>query len=148
MLCIDPLISGPCVVMLAVSKFVQIPMKHDLLCIAWQFSVESLPKRDRSLIRRRQEILKQIWKLTFELECWQAQIPLSGNYQFFFFSKYLEFWLSRRCAQNLLLQSHSIFAVLVLTSVQMCNSHISLLQRSHSSFCCLLRFPPKHGRSF
>lgn len=84
MLCIDPLISGPCVVMLAVSKFVQIPMKHDLLCIAWQFSVESLPKRDRSLIRRRQEILKQIWKLTFELgvltgadpSVWQLSILL------------------------------------------------------------------------
>lgn len=67
MLCIDALISGPCVVVPAVSKFVQIPKKHDLLCIAWQFSVESLPKGDRSLIRKRQEILKQIWKLTFEL---------------------------------------------------------------------------------
>lgn len=67
MLCIDPVISGPCVVVPAVSKFVQIPMKHGLLCIAWQFSVESLPKGDRSLIRRRQEILKQIWELTFEL---------------------------------------------------------------------------------
>lgn len=67
MLCIDPVISGPCVVVPAVSKFVQIPMKHGLLCIAWQFSVESLPKGDRSLIRRRQEILEQIWELTFEL---------------------------------------------------------------------------------
>lgn len=66
MFCIDPVISGPCVVVPAVSKFVQIPMKHGLLCIAWQFSVESLPKGDRSLIRRRQEILKQIWELTFE----------------------------------------------------------------------------------
>lgn len=67
MLCIDPVISGPCVVVPAVSKFVQIPMKHGLLCIAWQFSVESLPKGDRSLIRRRQEILEQIWELTSEL---------------------------------------------------------------------------------
>lgn len=67
MLCIDPVISGPCVVVPAVSKFVQIPMKHGLLCIAWQFSVESLPKGDRSLIRRRQEILEQIWELTFDL---------------------------------------------------------------------------------
>lgn len=67
MLCIDPVISGPCVVVPTVSKFVQISMKHGLLCIAWQFSVESLPKGDRSLIRRRQEILEQIWELTFEL---------------------------------------------------------------------------------
>lgn len=43
------------------------PWNHGLLCIVWQFNVGSLPKWDRSLIRRRQEILKQIWELTFEL---------------------------------------------------------------------------------
>ena len=62
-----PVIPGPCVVVPAVSKFVQIPVKHGLLCIVWQFDVGSLPKQDRNLIRRRQEILKQIWELTFEL---------------------------------------------------------------------------------
>lgn len=67
MFCIGPVISGPCVVVPAVPKFVQISMKHGLLCVVWQFEVDSLPKWDRSLIRRRQEILKQIWELTFEL---------------------------------------------------------------------------------
>lgn len=38
-----------------------------LLCIVWQFDIGSLPKWDRILIRRIQEILKQIWELTFEL---------------------------------------------------------------------------------
>lgn len=66
MLCIGSMITWPCLVVPAVSIFVQIPMKHGLLCIVWQFNIGSLPKWDRSLIRR-QEILKQIWELTLEL---------------------------------------------------------------------------------
>lgn len=141
MLCIDPVMSGPCVVVPAVSKFVQIPMKRGLLCIAWQFSVESLPNGDRSLIRRRQEILKQIWELTFELgvltgadpSVWQLSIlPLvsTGKIQCLGFS------LGRSCVQELLLQSHSTCAVLVLSSVQKRKDHSSMLQTSQSSFCC------------
>lgn len=137
----------------AVSKFVQISMKHDLLCIAWQFSVESLPKGDRNLIRRRQEILKQIWKLTFELGVLTGADP--------------SVW---QLSILLLLTTGKIQVLRILNEQEVCprpappepfyfcssGSDLSPnVQGSHfpapeisESFCCLLRFPPKHGRSF
>lgn len=141
MLCIDPVISGPCVVVPAVSKFVQIPMKHGLLCTAWQFSVESLPKGDRSLIRRRQEILQQIWELTFELgvltgadpSVWQLSIlPLitTGKIQV------PRILTGQEVCPIPASPEPFIPAVLVLTSAQKCKGYMSLLQRPQSSFCC------------
>lgn len=154
MFCIDPVISGPRVVVPAVSEFVQTPMKRGLLCIVWQFDVGSLPKWDRSLIRRKQEILKQIWELTFELgvltgtdpSVWQLSIspPYSCRTNWSVF----RFWLGRRCVQDLVLQSHSSSAVLVLSLVQKCKGHIPMLQKSQSSICCLWKISTQHGRNF
>lgn len=154
MLCIDPVISGPCVVVPAVSKFVQIPMKHGLLCIAWQFSVESLPKGDRSLIRRRQEILKQIWELTFELGVLTGADP--------------SVW---QLSILPLITTGKIQIPQILTGQEMCptpaspepfyscssasdlspraqGSQVPAPEISEQLFVAYETFPPKHGRSF